>query len=45
MPRKQVCITLPKNCVEWLDKQVESRIYYSRSHAMEVLILKEMKEG
>jgi Arc/MetJ-type ribon-helix-helix transcriptional regulator len=36
-------VTLPKECVEWLDKRVESRVYANRSHAIEVLILETMK--
>lgn len=41
--RVPISVTLPKECVEWLDKQVEARTYHNRSHAIEVLILKEMK--
>jgi len=44
MPRKRVSITLPQNCIGWIDQQVENRIYHNRSHAIEVLILKEMQE-
>jgi len=43
MARERLSITLPKECVEWLDKQVEARKYFSRSHAIEVLILEAMK--
>jgi hypothetical protein len=42
--RERVSITLPNECIAWLDKQVESRIYHNRSHALEVLILKEMQK-
>ena len=38
--RQRISITLPNECVEWLDKQVEARIYFSRSHAIEVIILR-----
>jgi Arc/MetJ-type ribon-helix-helix transcriptional regulator len=41
--RERLSLTLPKECVQWLDKQVEVRKYFSRSHAMEVLILEAMK--
>ena len=41
--RERLSITLPKGCVEWLDGQVEARKYFSRSHALEVLILEAMK--
>jgi len=44
MVRERVSITLPKECIKWIDDQVEARIYHNRSHALEVLILKEMKK-
>jgi Arc/MetJ-type ribon-helix-helix transcriptional regulator len=43
MIRERLSITLPKSCIEWLDKQVEARKYFSRSHAIEVLILEAVK--
>jgi len=42
-PRERVSLTLPMECVEWVDKKIESRIYATRSHAIEVLILEAMK--
>jgi metal-responsive CopG/Arc/MetJ family transcriptional regulator len=42
--RERLSITLPKECVEWLDNKVEVRKYFSRSHAIEVLILDAMKQ-
>ena len=42
--RMPISVTLPKECVEWLDKKVESRVYANRSHALEVLILETMKK-
>ena len=44
MIRERLSITLPKDCVEWLDRQVEARKYFSRSHAIEVLILEAIKQ-
>lgn len=41
--RKRVSITLPKECIEWLDKKVEARTYFNRSHAVESVILEAMK--
>jgi Arc/MetJ-type ribon-helix-helix transcriptional regulator len=41
--RERLSLTLPKQCIEWLDRQVEARTYFSRSHAIEVLILEAMK--
>lgn len=44
MVRLPISITLPKECLEWLDKKVESRTYANRSHAIEVLVLDAMKQ-
>ena len=44
MPRQAISVTLPKECVDWVDEKVKPRIYASRSHALEVLILKEMQK-
>lgn len=44
MVRERVSITLPKECIAWIDKRIESRVYANRSHAIEVLILQSMKE-
>ena len=44
MARTRISITLPQNLVDWMDKQVEARKFFSRSHAIEVLILKEMQK-
>jgi Arc/MetJ-type ribon-helix-helix transcriptional regulator len=41
--RVPISVTLPKECVEWLDRKVESRIYANRSHGLEVLILEAMR--
>ena len=43
MVRERVSITLPKECIEWVDRKVEVRTYHNRSHALEVLILEKMK--
>jgi metal-responsive CopG/Arc/MetJ family transcriptional regulator len=43
MVRERVSITLPKNCIEYLDAKIESRVYANRSHAIEVLILEAMR--
>jgi metal-responsive CopG/Arc/MetJ family transcriptional regulator len=42
--REHLSITLPKECLEWLDERVSVRRYFSRSDAIEVLILNAMKE-
>jgi len=43
MPKVRISVTLPKELVDWIDEQVRKRIYASRSHAIEVLILENMK--
>lgn len=45
MPRERVSMTLPKECVEWIDKKIKSRTYANRSHAIEVLVLEAMKRN
>jgi len=44
MPGQAISVTLPKECVDWVDEKVKTRIYASRSHALQVLILKEMQK-
>jgi metal-responsive CopG/Arc/MetJ family transcriptional regulator len=44
MVRERVSITLPKECMVWLDKKIENRTYANRSHAIEVLILEAIKQ-
>jgi len=41
--RVAISLTLPKECVAWLDEKVKSRVYANRSHAMEVIVLEAMK--
>ena len=45
MVRERVSITLPKDCLTWIDRKIETRTYANRSHAIEVLILEAMKTG
>jgi len=42
--RIPISITLPKECVEWIDVKVENRTYANRSHGIEVLILEAIKK-
>ena len=44
MVRERVSITLPKECIAWVDRKVEARTYHNRSHALEVLILEKMSK-
>ena len=45
MVRQRVSVTLPRDCVQWIDKKVKARVYGNRSHAIEVLILDKMKDA
>jgi len=42
--RERVSITLPKDVLEWIDKQVQDGTYYNRSHAVESCMKQKMKE-
>lgn len=44
MVKERVSLTLPKECIEWLDAKVETRVYANRSHAIEVLILEAKRQ-
>ena len=35
MVRKKVTVTIDKDLVQWVDKQVEKKIFRNRSHAFE----------
>jgi hypothetical protein len=39
----QFTVSLARHYVEWLDKKVKSRVYDTRNHGIELLILGEMK--
>jgi Arc/MetJ-type ribon-helix-helix transcriptional regulator len=43
LEKRQICVTIPKECLDWIDKQVKDRTYATRSHAIEVVILNAMK--
>lgn len=43
MARTPVSVTLPRNCLDWIDSKVDSRVYANRSHAIEVIVLEAMK--
>jgi hypothetical protein len=36
-------VTLPRTCLDWIDRKVESRVYANRSHAIEAIVLEAMK--
>jgi Arc/MetJ-type ribon-helix-helix transcriptional regulator len=38
MPKHRVTISISKEVLEWIDRQVENRTFKDRSHAVEKLI-------
>ena len=38
MPRDRISITIDKSLLSWIDKQVRSRRFSSRSHALEYVV-------
>ena len=44
MGKVRVCVTLPKDVVDWIDEMVRKRVYATRSHAIEVCVRKEMEK-
>jgi Arc/MetJ-type ribon-helix-helix transcriptional regulator len=48
MPRVKKTVTLPKDVVEWLEKQIEERRFSNLSHGIEYAVyqlMKKEKEG
>ena len=43
--RQPISVSLPPETIQWLDKQVETRKYASRSHCIELLVLNAMRES
>jgi len=44
MPKHRVTISISKEVLEWIDRQVENRTFKDRSHAVEKLIYDKMME-
>lgn len=44
MPKQRVTISISKDVLEWIDRQVENRTFKDRSHAVEKLIYDKMQE-
>ena len=44
MPKHRVTISISKDVLEWIDKQVQDRTFKDRSHAIEKLIYDKMQE-
>jgi len=44
MPKKRLQVTIREDIVKWVDRQIESLHFASRSHAIEYALLQLMKE-
>jgi Arc/MetJ-type ribon-helix-helix transcriptional regulator len=42
--KPQFTIRLPKECADWLEKKVRTRVFANPSHGVEVCIRNEMKK-
>jgi Arc/MetJ-type ribon-helix-helix transcriptional regulator len=42
--KQSISVTVEKNLVDWIDKQVETQRYRNRSHLVELALLK-FREG
>lgn len=45
MPKKRMCVTVREDLVEWIEKQLETGLYATKSHAVEraLILLREKK--
>lgn len=44
MPKARITISISKDILEYLDRQVEERVFKDRSHAIEKIVYDRMKE-
>lgn len=43
--KERITITIDKELLDWIDSNVDEKVFANRSHAMEFLIKKRMKDG
>jgi metal-responsive CopG/Arc/MetJ family transcriptional regulator len=43
MPKQRVTISISKDVLDWIDKQIENRTYKDRSHAIEKVLYDRMQ--
>jgi metal-responsive CopG/Arc/MetJ family transcriptional regulator len=43
--KERITVTIDKELLEWLDEKIKDKIFANRSHGLEFLIKKKMKEG
>ena len=42
--KERITITINKELLEWLDKNIANKIFANRSHALEFLIMQKIRE-
>jgi metal-responsive CopG/Arc/MetJ family transcriptional regulator len=42
--KERITITIDKELLEWLDRNVENKVFANRSHGFEYLIMEKIKE-
>jgi len=42
--KERITITIDKELLEWLDKQIDEKIFANRSHGIEFLIKRKIKD-
>jgi metal-responsive CopG/Arc/MetJ family transcriptional regulator len=42
--KERITITIDKELLEWLDKQIDEKIFANRSHGIEYLIKRRIKD-
>ena len=42
--KERITITIDKDLLEWLDKQIDEKIFANRSHGIEFLIKRRIKD-
>ena len=42
--KERITITIDKELLEWLDKQIDEKIFANRSHGIEFLIKRRIKD-
>ena len=42
--KERITITIDKELLEWIDKNVENKVFANRSHGLEFLMMQKMRE-
>lgn len=42
--KERITVTIDKQLLDWLDRQIDERVFANRSHGFEFLIMEKVKE-